>query len=128
MDRDGKALVAWSEYAGRATMHAATRPNGGAWSLPIRVSEASEDVGDPRVAVAKPLMVVAWVDNSTNSARAAVFSGSTWASAPVTLGNGIWSSTVEVAATRGLQGRALWGLPSPWPAEAWAPVVSSYSR
>jgi hypothetical protein len=127
MDLDGKALVAWSESAGLATMHVVTRPSGGAWSLPTQVSEASEDVGAPRVAVAKPFMVVAWVDNSTNSARAAVYKKSTW-SAPVTLGGGIWSSTVEVTATLGLQARALWGLPKPWPAEAWSPVVSAYGR
>jgi hypothetical protein len=71
-------------------------------------------------------MVIAWVDNSTNSARAAVFRSSTEASAPMTLGGGIWSSTVEVAGTLGFQARALWGVPTPWPAQAWFPVVSSY--
>jgi hypothetical protein len=71
-------------------------------------------------------MVATWIDNATNTARATTALGKTPWNAPVTLGNGIWSNTVEVAATLGAQARALWGMPLP-PAEAWTPAVSSFT-
>lgn len=128
MDLAGNALAAWSEFDGFAAMQVAARPAGGAWRTPTQLSTMDEDVSDPRVAMGPfgLFMVVTWVDNATNTARAVTALGKAAWSAPVTLGNGIWSSSVEVAATVGAQARALWGAPLP-PREAWTPEVSSFT-
>ncbi|MCP5284809.1 MAG: hypothetical protein H6933_07920 [Burkholderiaceae bacterium] len=84
----------------------------GTWSAPARLSGVAEDAAWPSVAVAADggLALVAWVDQSTNVARAAVDAGAGWTRG--TLGPGWWGGTVPVAAGAGA-GMAGWAVPAP---------------
>jgi hypothetical protein len=84
----------------------------GAWSAPTRLSGAAEDAVWPSIAVAADgsVALVAWVDQNTNKARAAVRSAGAWTRG--TLGAGWWGGTVPVAAGAGT-GLAGWAVPAP---------------
>jgi hypothetical protein len=133
MDLLGNATAAWIEVDADNQVNVvqvATRRPGGTWSAPAPVSTIEEDPSIPRVAMSPggALKVVTWVDNSQNAARAVTqLERAAW-TAPVTLGNGLYGTQVEVVATFGSKARAFWSLPLISPrVEAWVPAVSSFS-
>jgi hypothetical protein len=110
----GELVAAWQVLdAGNAgAVWQSSAPVGAGWSAPARLSGPSESAGWPSMAVAADgsVAIVGWVDDATNTARAAVRSGAGWTRG--TLGAGWWGGTVPVAAGAG-RGMAGWAVPAP---------------
>lgn len=134
MDWLGNATAAWIEFdefnLGMHLVQMATHRPGAAWSAASLVSTNDDDASAARVSMSPggSFNVVTWIDNGQNIARAATQLGRTAWSGPVTLGNGLYGTSVEVATTFGSKARALWGMRVGSPFQnAWAPAVSSFS-
>jgi len=103
MSAAGDLLAAWLtlDASNTGSVWQSSAPAGAAWSAPARLSAASENADWPTAAFAADgsVAVVGWVDDATNSARAAVRAGAAWGRS--TLGAGWWGGTVPVAAGGG---------------------------
>lgn len=111
----GELVAVWQalDAGNRGSIWQSSAAADGGWSAPVRLSGASESAAWPSVALAADgsLALVAWVDDSTNTARASVRTGAGgWQRG--TLGAGWWGGTVPVAAGAGL-GMAGWAVPAP---------------
>lgn len=109
----GQLLAAW-QVLDASNLGAVWQAEGavdGGWTSPSRLSAPAEDAAWPSVAVAEDgsVAVAAWVDQTSNTARAAVRTGGAWTRS--TLGAGWWGGTVPVAAGGGLA-MATWAVPA----------------
>jgi hypothetical protein len=103
MSAAGDLLAAWLtlDASNTGAVWQSSAIAGAAWLTPTRLSAASESADWPSAALAADgsVAVVGWVNDASNSARAAVRTGSTWTRS--TLGAGWWGGTVPVAAGGG---------------------------
>lgn len=112
MSTRGDLLVAWQgpDARGLGTVWQRSAAPGGAFGTTSRLSTSSEDAGWPTATLSADgtLAGVGWVDNSSNSARAAVFSAGRWTRS--TLGGGWWGNTVPLG-SGGASAVAGWVVP-----------------
>lgn len=110
----GDLVAAWQvlDSGNYGTIWQSSSTADGSWSAPVRLSGTAEDAAWPSIAVAADgsVALVAWMDQNTNTARAAVRSAGVWTRS--TLGAGWWGGTVPVAAGAGV-GMAGWAVPAP---------------
>lgn len=103
MNAAGDLVAAWLslDAANVGAVWSSEAAAGAAWSAPLRLSARAESADWPSVAFAADgsLAVVAWTDDNTNTAKAAVHTAGGWTRS--NLGSGYWAGTVPVAAGGG---------------------------
>jgi hypothetical protein len=103
MNGAGDLVAAWLslDASNMGAVWSSTATAGAPWSAAQRLSARAESVDWPTVAFAADgsLVVVAWTDNNTNTAKASVRVAGAWVRS--NLGSGYWAGTVPVAAGGG---------------------------